>query len=137
MQYLVTHVDEVQRALERATRLLTTKLAAQQEERFFITPIACLIVGAQLACKLDMFQFDIPGMIDVLVQAVRASRKTVESRTLVGHTELERLIAPVLLFGLLSLAWMIARATGVFPAFLPEASEVWLLILVWKSSFVR
>jgi ethanolamine permease len=49
---------------------------------------------------------------------------------------LERLIAPVLLFGLLSLAWMIARATGVFPAFLPEASEVWLLILVWSVLFV-
>jgi hypothetical protein len=46
------------------------------------------------------------------------------------------LIAPVLLFGLLSLAWMIARATGVFPAFLPEASEVWLLILVWSLLFV-
>jgi ethanolamine permease len=49
---------------------------------------------------------------------------------------LERLTGPLLLVGLLSLAWMILRATGVRLVALPESVEVTGAIVVWGVLFV-
>lgn len=49
---------------------------------------------------------------------------------------LERLTGPMLLIGLLSLAWMILRATGVRLLVFPESVEVVAAVVVWGVLFI-
>jgi ethanolamine permease len=51
-------------------------------------------------------------------------------------TILERVTGPLLLLGLLSLAWMLLRAVHVLPVFVSEATEVTLAVGVWAVLFV-
>jgi amino acid transporter len=51
-------------------------------------------------------------------------------------TILERFTGPLLLLGLLSLAWMLLRAVKVLPVFVSEAAEVTLAVGVWAVLFV-
>jgi ethanolamine permease len=51
-------------------------------------------------------------------------------------TLLERFTGPLLLLGLLSLAWMLLRAVRVLPVFVSEAAEVTLAVGVWAVLFV-
>jgi hypothetical protein len=49
---------------------------------------------------------------------------------------LERIVAPVLFAGILSLIWMILRARGVLPGVFSERVEVTLVTLLWALLFV-
>jgi hypothetical protein len=49
---------------------------------------------------------------------------------------LERIAAPVLFAGILSLVWMILRARGVVPGVFSERVEVTLVTLLWALLFV-
>ncbi|HYM13497.1 MAG TPA: amino acid permease [Bryobacterales bacterium] len=49
---------------------------------------------------------------------------------------LERLAAPALLLGLLSVIWMILRALGLIRSVLPEPVEILLVGLIWALLFV-
>ncbi len=51
-------------------------------------------------------------------------------------TVLQRFTGPLLLLGLLSLAWMVLRAVHVLPVFVSEAAEVTLAVGVWAVLFV-
>ncbi len=54
------------------------------------------------------------------------------------HTRrvLERITGPMLLIGVLSLAWMTLRATGVLPSWMPEPTEVAIIIAIWAPLFI-
>jgi uncharacterized membrane protein len=61
------------------------------------------------------------------------TRGTTSSRQM--QTILERISAPFLLIGILSLLWMILRARGIVPGVFSEKAEVMSVIALWSVLF--
>jgi hypothetical protein len=72
--------------LTEILQLLTQDLGMQQEERFFVVACACILVGASLARKLGIFDFEVSKMYACLKTAFLAMRANRGSRTLVAET---------------------------------------------------
>ena len=54
----------------------------------------------------------------------------------VGLTVLEKVTSLFLVVGLVSLAWMILRATGICPSFASERVEIIVVVAIWSVLFV-
>ena len=67
--WLGEHSAEAENSLISVMQSLTADLAMQQEERFFMVAIACDMVGAAIARKLKIFDFDIKAIYAVLKDA--------------------------------------------------------------------
>jgi hypothetical protein len=85
-KWLAMHVDEVKEQLRDVLATLTRDLDAQQEERFYTTAIACNIVGAVIATKLGLFDFNVRGIHQTLVDAFNTARTGRVEQTVVSAT---------------------------------------------------
>ena len=95
-KYLAQHAPEVEQRLAQMIRKFSVKVNATQEERFYVTAIACILVGAMIAKQLGLFDFDVPGIYAVMENALQEARKSVTTRTVVsskGGYDIEQLIA--------------------------------------------
>jgi hypothetical protein len=94
-KYVATHLPEVQAKLATILKSLGTGLEMQQDERFSVTAMACTLVGAAIARKLGLFDFDLKGINDVLTRAFRTQREQRSTRTLVsadGGMDIEEIV---------------------------------------------
>jgi hypothetical protein len=94
-KYLATNLASVQADLAHIMKGLSDKLAMQRDERFSVTAISCILVGAAVAKKLALFDFDLYGIRDVLIQAFETQREQRSRRTMVsdaGGFDLEELV---------------------------------------------
>lgn len=83
-KWLAANAGWVKQKLGEVLAQLTTDLGAQQEERFFTTAMACAIVGASIAKKLDIFDFDVAGIHATLTKAFLAARASRSDQTVVS-----------------------------------------------------
>ncbi|HWW19990.1 MAG TPA: DUF927 domain-containing protein, partial [Steroidobacteraceae bacterium] len=94
--YLGAQVDAVRLQLAAVSETLGRDLNLQQDERYYAAAIATIVVGATIACHLDLFAFDVHAIYDVLKRAVIASRSARQVRTVVtgaGRYELGPIMA--------------------------------------------
>jgi len=84
LQYVATHLDEVKTRLAATMKMLSDGLKMQRDERFSVTAMACVLVGAAIARKLDLFKFDINGIYKVLTTAFLTQRDNRSTRTMVS-----------------------------------------------------
>ncbi|MCU1274665.1 MAG: ethanolamine transporter, partial [Bryobacterales bacterium] len=100
-----------------------------------VLPVAPEEVAARLAQQLAVA--DAPAT-EVHVAAAGSgsvvSRGTGSIRQI--QTILERISAPFLLIGILSLVWMILRARGIVPGVFSEAAEVTSITAIWVVLFL-
>lgn len=97
--YLAAHVDEVCALLASTKSAITASLGVQQNERFLVTCMACLLVGASLARKLGLFAFDVRGIHECLRQAfldMRAANSQQSLITPVAGYDIEELLSQYL-----------------------------------------
>jgi hypothetical protein len=95
LQYLATHLPEVQSKLASVMKSLSVGLNMQRDERFSVTAMTCVLVGASIARKLNLFNFDLAGIHDVLKRAFLAQREARSSRTMVsasGGLDVEEIV---------------------------------------------
>ena len=94
-KYLATNLAPVQADLAHIMKGLSDKLAMQRDERFSVTAISCILVGAAVAKKLALFDFDLHGIRDVLLEAFKTQREQRSRRTVVsssGGFDLEEIV---------------------------------------------
>jgi hypothetical protein len=84
VKYLASHVPETQARLNQLMTVLASHLSMQQEERFSVCVMACILVGASIARKLGLFNFDINGIHKVLVDNFTAARQSRVRQTVQG-----------------------------------------------------
>ena len=95
-KHIAVHLAEVQEQLAATMASLSTKLAMQRDERFSVTAISCILVGASIARSLGLFDFDVQGIGNVLIKAFKTQRSQRFSRTALlasGGYDLEELVA--------------------------------------------
>ena len=94
-KYLGEHPAEVETRLLEVMRAINQDLTMQQEERFFVCSMGCIIVGAEIARDLKIFDFEVRKIYHVLKYAFLAMRSNRVARTLVSNTggfDLEELV---------------------------------------------
>jgi hypothetical protein len=94
--YLGAHVDEVRAELVTMLTEVGNDLSLQQEERYYATTIATIVVGAVFAKKLGLFDFEVAAVYDVLKNAVfaaRAARSTQGVVTQAGKYDIGHLVS--------------------------------------------
>lgn len=84
--YIAQNVDGVRAALIGMMDHVNKDMQLQQEERYYATAIATMIVGAGIATKLGLFKFDVNGIYDMLKLAVLDARKERSRRAVVMPT---------------------------------------------------
>jgi ethanolamine permease len=109
-----------------------------------VLPVAPEEVAARIASQLADVRRESPPSEAAAVQgATFVSRVTgpilmpgdpLYSRQV--QSLLERLTGPMLLIGVLSLAWMILRARGTVPPIMSEPAEVWTICALWGVLFI-
>ena len=95
-KYLGENADAAQARLTSLMRSISLDLSMQQEERFFIVAIGCVMVGASIARKLGLFDFEIDKLYTTLKDAFQSMRKSRVGSTLVsvgGGLDLEELLS--------------------------------------------
>src|SRR5262249_49145631 len=95
-KYLAENSVAVENDLLHFTKQFHAKHKTLQEERFYIAAIASITVGAMIAKKLGIFDFDVPGIIRTLEAAFLRARGEVGQNTLLsppGGYDLEQLVA--------------------------------------------
>jgi hypothetical protein len=95
LQYVATHLQEVQNKLSSTMKMLSDGLKMQRDERFSVTAMACTLVGAYYGRKLGLFNFDVPGILGVLKTAFLAQRESRATRTMVaaaGGLDVEEIV---------------------------------------------
>jgi uncharacterized protein DUF927 len=96
VKHVAQHAADIEAQLLHFVKAFHAKHNTLQEERFYITAIACIVVGAMIARRLGIFDFDVPGIIGVLERAFLRARGEVSRNTLLSPTggyDLEQLIA--------------------------------------------
>jgi hypothetical protein len=94
-QHIATNLPAVKTQLATIMQAWIATLKMPQEERFYATAMTCILVGASIARRLNLFDFDIRGIRDVLEGACKAARATRTDHTLVspvGEFDLEELL---------------------------------------------
>lgn len=86
IKYVTGNLPVVQAQLASVLKSLADNLAMQREERFLATGIACTIVGASIARKLGLFNFDTKGITETFLNAVKKQRGQRGSMTIVSAT---------------------------------------------------
>ena len=89
LQWIVTHLDEVEAQLKTIRTALVNSLGIQQEERFFAAAMTTTLVGAWAARKAGLFDFDIRGIDRCLTASLLAMRSARSDRTLVTAVGLD------------------------------------------------
>ncbi len=72
--WLATNASRAQAIVERLSESLSTELAAESEERFWLAAIATMIAGAMIAKQLQLVDFDVPALKAYLVTRFRELR---------------------------------------------------------------
>ena len=83
-KYLATHLPQVKAQLASVLKALNSGLGVQRDERFSIIAMTCMLVGAAVAKKLKLFDFDITGVQAVLTTAFLNQREQRKTRTMVS-----------------------------------------------------
>ena len=94
-KWLGENHDEAINKLTAFIRSASNDLSMQQEERFFCVAIGCIMVGASIARKLKLFDFELDKIYTVLKDNFLAMRAGRTGKTLVmpnGGIDLEELI---------------------------------------------
>jgi hypothetical protein len=94
-KHLGEHSNEVEARLLTIMRAINLDLTMQQEERFFVVAMGCIIVGAEIARDLGIFDFEVRKIYQVLKTAFLSMRTSRVARTLVSDTggfDLEELV---------------------------------------------
>lgn len=86
LKWLAQNIPLVQQKLNHLMTAFSVNLNVQQEERFFVAAMACILVGASIAKKLELFDFDIQGIHKTLVDAFLKAREQRTRTTLTGAT---------------------------------------------------
>jgi hypothetical protein len=86
VKYITGNLPVVQAQLAGVLKMLSDRLSMQREERFLATGIACTLVGASIAKKLGLFNFDTKGITEVFMNAVKKQRGQRGSMTIVSAT---------------------------------------------------
>lgn len=77
--YLSTHTDEVRKLVSDAEAAMKLSLGATEPERFRVSLLAAMVVGAQLATKILGLKFDMASLIAFLKQEFIALRSISKS----------------------------------------------------------
>ncbi len=85
IKHIATNLVAVQAQLAGTMKLLGEHLNMQSVERYSVTAITCALVGAALARKLDLFNFDVSGIRRVLVAAFENQRTQRIGKTLLSE----------------------------------------------------
>lgn len=94
-RYIAANLPEVQARLAQVMKGLSDKLSMQRDERFSVTAISCIVVGALIAKQIGLFDFDVSGINKTLVDAFKAQRTQRSRRTMLsdaGGFDLEEII---------------------------------------------
>lgn len=74
-KWLSLHAKEVKDGLTTIMNTLDKKMAFTGDERFWLASMSTIILGAKLAAKLGILQFDVPAIAQRLLDAVEAMRE--------------------------------------------------------------
>lgn len=85
--YIADHTTEIKAKLANKKHKLDLLLKPSNDERFYITTTAAIIVGAELARDLKIIDLDLRGIVTVLVDAVKKSRHLRREETPVDPRE--------------------------------------------------
>ncbi len=94
-KYLGENAKVAEGRLLEIMRAITKDLGMQQEERFFVVAMGCIVVGAEIARHLKIFDFDVKAIYACLKAGFLTMRKDRVARTLVSDTggfDLEELV---------------------------------------------
>jgi hypothetical protein len=81
--WLGAHVDEVRAQLVTVLHQVGVDLSLQQEERYYATAIATIVVGASIAKRLGLFDFQVQEIYHCLRDAVLAARTARASHSVI------------------------------------------------------
>jgi hypothetical protein len=74
-RYIAQHADALKaKVTEMKQRLMDATAPHENEERFYVSSAACIVVGAAQASKLGIIQLDVPGIWRVLKEAIIRAR---------------------------------------------------------------
>lgn len=73
-RYIVANRKTVSKMIHDMETKLSKEIGADQNERFWVTTMAVLLVGAAIAKKLDLVDFDMSGLKAVLISTVEDMR---------------------------------------------------------------
>lgn len=99
MQWLAQNISTVEAQLAAINKALVNALNIQQEERFYVAAATTIIVGASIAKKLGLFDFDVQAINQVLCEAIQQARAVRDGNTLVspaGALDVEELVGQYL-----------------------------------------
>lgn len=86
-RYIADHTTEIKAKLANKKQKLDVLLKPSNDERFYVTTIAAIITGAELARDLGIIDLDLRGIVNVLVDAVKKSRHMRREETPVDPRE--------------------------------------------------
>lgn len=96
-RYLVEHGDEVQHAVEKAEESMKLSLKATEPERFRVSLLAALLVGAQLGNKVLGLEFDMNSLVTHMKEEFHGLRA-------VSQTHREAYAMPTLLVNYMNIS---------------------------------
>jgi hypothetical protein len=85
-KYFGTHPVELKLRVENAQKTVRQMLSATDAERFWVSGIACILLGAKIANELKLAEFDLPAMSDFLQQVFIKNRQHIEGSGVGFHT---------------------------------------------------
>lgn len=74
-EYLGRNADAIHKAVERAMIQFETLAGTAQEERFWVAGAASMVVGAAIAKKLGLVNFDLPALQTFLLDTITLNRR--------------------------------------------------------------
>lgn len=87
--YLATHASEVEKRVQDMFKKLAQVGKMEAQERFWFAIMASLVVGAELATKLDLVKFDVRTLLQFLMHnLIRLRGRATESLSAVEPVEL-------------------------------------------------
>jgi hypothetical protein len=95
-RYIAGNLPKVQTQLSAIMKSLSDKLNMQRDERFSVTAITCILVGSAIARNLGLFNFDLHGIKQVLLNAFEQQRGQRSTKTVLsdaGGFDLEEIIS--------------------------------------------
>jgi hypothetical protein len=84
--YFGAHPAEIKVRVEKAQKLVRQTFGAIEVERFWVSGIACILLGAKIANELGLAAFDLPAMTDFLRQEFIKNRQHIEGSGVGFHS---------------------------------------------------